>query len=301
MRKFFIGLAFLGVIGIFASCYASANRVVAASLPIVDVDAITLVDGAEAESPAWPVNNPQPLQKSASSLCDAGTSLIYPSPGSPPIVQTWAKADALAGRIATDCTKWLPNNLNLTIALAGSFRYDGSATGLLKRFGKPSSLRGIRYWSTSDKRWQILITDAAAIRGPEGGARTDFTLDELKSGATLYFSQKDNRSSKPMIYSMQIDASMPKKMIIRVTNTSSLYFLAIPILKPGDIQSTYILGQLSPKVWGYLNLLSIGNGWGAPPSGSQKDSWINRAVALYGHFTGVQVEKMPPLVRVGEK
>ncbi len=204
-----------------------------------------------------------------------------------------------AGRIAADCAKWLPDNFSTAVALTGSFRYEGNAASLLKRFGDISSLRGVRYWSIPDKKWQVMITDASALRGPDGGPRPDFTLAELKSGRPLYFVQKDNRSPKPITFLMQIDGQMRKKQVVRISNIRGLKILMIPVLKQGDIQSAYILEQLSPGVWGYFSVLGVRSSFSIF-SGSQKDSWISRAVAIYGHFSGIQPDKMSePVHQVG--
>lgn len=292
MRKLSLGLCCISVIGIFVACYSRTNTVVAAEpVPLVINSTIAFAEGAEAEPPAWPANYSPPSEKSASALCAEGTSFSYPSPGSPPAVQSWTQADMKAGLIAADCAKWLPDDFSTAVALAGSFRYEGNAAGLLKRFGNISSLRGMRYWSITDKKWQVMITDASAIRGPEGEPRRDFTLAELKSGKPLYFVQKDNRSPKPITFLMQIDGETRKKQVVRISNVSSLKILMIPVLKQGDIQSVYILEQLSPRVWGYFSVLGIRSSFSIF-SGSQKDSWINRTVAIYSHFTGIQADKM---------
>ena len=229
--------------------------------------------------------------QTASSFCTKEASLSHLSLNSPPIIQTWTQDDITTGRLVADCAKWFPDNFTLGVTLIGSFQYKGSADSLLTQFGNISSLRGVRYWSVTDKRWEILIPEAAALRGPNGGQRADFTLDELRSGKSLYFTQKDNRSSKSVIYRIQADVYTPKKLVIRMENVSSMYFLMIPVFKPGDIKSAYILEQLSPDVWGYSSLLGIRNSLGVITK-SQKDSWVNRAVAMYGHFTGVQIDKI---------
>ncbi len=235
--------------------------------------------------------------QTASSFCNKGVSpFSYSSPHYLPVVQMWTQSDIVTGHLVADCAKWFPDNFTLGITLGGSFRYKGSADSLLAQFGKISSLRGVSYWSVTDKRWEILIPDATAMHGPDGEQRADFTLDELRSGKNLYFTQKDNRSSKLVVYRMQVDTSNPKRMLIRIANVSSLYFLMMPIFKANDIQLTYILEPLSPQTWGYFNILGVRNNLGITTA-NEKNSWINRAVAMYSHFTGIQIEKITPLVQ----
>lgn len=232
----------------------------------------------------------------ATAFCAPGTPISYPSPDSPPIARAWTKSDIMAGIVAAECAKWLPDNFPLKIALTGSFRHKGNASDLLARFGKISSLRGVQYWSVTDNRWETLVTAAAALNGLNGAQRPDFTPNELKIGNDFYFTQKDNRSSRPVVYRMQIDTHTPKKLVIRISNASSLYFLMIPFLKPGDIKFTYVLEQLSPKTWGYFSLMGLRNNMEITTI-NQNSSWINRAVAMYGHFSGVQIDQEPPLIR----
>ena len=46
----------------------------------------------------------------------------------------------------------------------------------MTRAGAVSTLRTVRYWSTTDKKWRPLFLDAAALAGPAKGAepRGDF-------------------------------------------------------------------------------------------------------------------------------
>jgi hypothetical protein len=68
---------------------------------------------------------------------------------------------------------------------------------LLRRVGAISELAGMRYWSTTHKRWQTLIVDAYASAGPQPiQRRPDFTPAEMKEGKLLYFEQVDNLSGK---------------------------------------------------------------------------------------------------------
>ena len=74
----------------------------------------------------------------------------------------------------------------MLVALAGSFRYDGEIDGLLARIGAISAKKGVRYWSTTEKNWQMLVTDAFALSGPEASLRrADFKPAELAQGPGL--------------------------------------------------------------------------------------------------------------------
>src|ERR1051325_9594239 len=96
-----------------------------------------------------------------------------PQYADPPAVRTWSGVDLPA------CLHW-NGKARLVVALAGRFHHEGDVDALLQRFGAVSSMRGLRYWSVTDKAWRVLITHAASVRG------RDFTPEELKRGEDLY-------------------------------------------------------------------------------------------------------------------
>jgi hypothetical protein len=228
-------------------------------------------------------------------LCASGTRISYPAPGFPPIAGTWSQGDNTAGRVAIDCTRWLQGNFKLNVALAASFDYAGSASNLLRRFGEISRLRGVRYWSIHDGRWETLITEADAVTDLTSERREDFNLDELNRGRDLYFQQSDNRTPGPIVYRMRIENRGSMSLVVRITNVSSVHFLLLSVFKPGDLQSVYVLERLSPGTWSYFNLLGIQNNMSF--AASPANSWINRAFALYRHYTDIPTDQDPPFIR----
>ena len=82
--------------------------------------------------------------------------------GSPPNVRVWASGALGDNWRPPACTGWAPAAGTL-VALAGKFRFEGSADDLLTRMGAISALRGIRYWSVSDNAWRTLIEHASAL------------------------------------------------------------------------------------------------------------------------------------------
>ena len=108
--------------------------------------------------------------------------------------------------------------------------------GLLARFGAIPELRGVQYWSVSDKRWRVLITEAAALNGPDlKRHRSDFTPAEMMSGEALYFAQDDSRSQGEIICRMQVRESSPDRLILEVENVSpAKAFLMTPPFYQAD-------------------------------------------------------------------
>jgi hypothetical protein len=181
-------------------------------------------------------------------------------------------------------------------ALAGTFKFAGTADDLLLRFGALSAWRGIQYWSVTDGRWDTLIADAAALDGSSAARRrADFTLGELKSGANLYFLQQDNRSSNAVTYRMKVEALDANRLIITVENVSAVSVFIFTAYDAGDLKSTYVFERLSPAVWGYYSLSGAREGLAFV--GNHDSSYLNRALAIYRHLAGIPGNQEPPLAQ----
>src|SRR5438067_854863 len=122
--------------------------------------------------------------------CEPDALNSIPAFGDPPNARDWHPRDIATTWSPPACMAWAAQRLTVLTALAGSFAFNGTANGLLIRFGAISAWRGIQYWSVTDRRWDILIADATALDSSDPRSRrVDFTLSELKSGAPLYFAQ----------------------------------------------------------------------------------------------------------------
>ncbi|MEA2781147.1 MAG: hypothetical protein QOK29_2691 [Rhodospirillaceae bacterium] len=228
--------------------------------------------------------------------CGSDRPRPYPAFADSPNARNWR-----AGDIATDwapaaCIGWASQRFTVLTALAGHFRFDGSVDDLLARFGAQSAWDGIMYWSATDGRWETLITDAAALDSSNPQQRrTDFTLPELKSGADLYFLQKDNRSSDAVTYRMRVTAVEPNRLVVTIENVSAVSLFIFTLFDPGDLESTYIFERLAPTDWGYYSL--SGAREGAAVIGNHDASYVNRAAAIYRHLIGIPGDQEPPLAR----
>ena len=101
--------------------------------------------------------------------CAVIGTAAYPSPDSAPAVVTWHGKDLeQVNWLPPSCTGWLAGSPSkLVVTLTASFRFDGPMSVLLARVGSISSLRNIRYWSATDKKWGPLSNDASALIGPK--------------------------------------------------------------------------------------------------------------------------------------
>ncbi len=167
---------------------------------------------------------------------------------------------------------------------------------MLHHIGAISELAGVRYWSTTHKRWQTLITEAHALNDSQSNQRRDdFTTEEMKPGATLYFEQADNLSGKA-VYRMQIAEASPDRIVVNVENVSPLRYFYLTVIPAGETQSIYFLDRESDGVWRFYGIVRIGKNANRMIAGNEASS-INRAVAFYRHLVGIRTDVEPPAAR----
>ncbi len=85
--------------------------------------------------------------------CGSAAAPAYSPPGMPPAIKVWHGDDLeRSGWKPPECSGWVPSSHSkFILAMAGSFRFDGTADELVVRIGAISTLRGVRYWSVTDK------------------------------------------------------------------------------------------------------------------------------------------------------
>ena len=146
----------------------------------------------------------------------------------------------------------------------------------------------------TDKAWHPLVTDAAAVYGPDDRRhRPDFTAAEMRQGHDLYFVQHDGRSTGEVLYRMRVLEKSTARLVVNVENASPIRFLAFTLFGTNDLQTVTFVEQLGPRVWSYYSLSRSKKTASWFASGHQ-ESYVNRAVALYRHFIGVATDEYPP-------
>lgn len=206
-----------------------------------------------------------------------------------PAVQVISGQD-LASWKPPSCLGWAAKDDGVLVALAGRFRSRGTSDDLLKHFGAISTLKDLKYWSVTDGGWRTLITSANALDGPESGhSRSDFSLAEMRSRQDLYFAQQDNRTSEEVVYRMQVKDLAPGKFVVAVENVTPVRSYMLTLFDAGDLQSVHFVEQESPGVFRYYGLAFAGEQL-ASKLGVPEASYVNRALALYGHLTGKPVQ-----------
>ena len=241
---------------------------------------------------ALPYPSVSSAQPGAQPPCGIAAQPPYAPPGAAPALLTWLPPEKW---IPPACTGWRSENAEVGTALAGSFRFDGTTRDLVGRFGAVSTLRGIRYWSVSDRGWKTLVESAAAVEHPDRRTqRQDFSVTEMTSGNVLYFVQRDNRSSGDVLYAMRVREAGPGHLRVDVENASTVKLLFFSLYKPGELQSSFFIDRLSPGIWGFYILSRSLNTPSLMP-GDPGQSSANRAIAFYRHFIGEQTDHDPPI------
>jgi hypothetical protein len=209
----------------------------------------------------------------------------YAPIGEPPNVQVWKKPSWQA----PGCLPWPRERVRLVVALAGSFRHKGDGTSLVSRFGAISSMRGIRYWSVTEAAWRVLVTDAFALEGPEQSRhRPDFKPQEMRPGVELYFAERDNRSGW-VVYRMSVLEAAANRIVITTENASPVRAYGFTLFPPGTLRAAYFAQRRDSDYWAFYGLSVTGEQASGLASMSEA-SYINRATALYQHFTAKRAE-----------
>ena len=213
-------------------------------------------------------------------LCDAQLPAATTGTDGEPVIQSWSSVQW----DPPSCLGWPSGKYRLVVEVAG--RIEGvDDTEIRRRLGAISQLRGTRYWSVTESSWKELITEASALGGPGGEPRADFAPGEIRRDATLFFSQTDNRSSKPVAYSMKVIDATPVRIIVKTANDSPIESMMLTLFPPGSLHAAYVLTRTAPRSWSF-HALSATTGEASGMVMLSKESFVNRAKALFAHLAG---------------
>jgi hypothetical protein len=228
--------------------------------------------------------------------CGAEAVPPYPALDAPATSKLWNRNEFGRDWKPPACTGWKSTGFSTLVTTVARFHYAGNAEDLLRHVGEISSLAGIRYWSTTHQKWQVLIPDAYALTGPDSGRRrANFTPDEMKPGSLLYFDQTDNLTGKG-VFRLHIAEVSQDRIVVDTENVSTLRYLLVPIFHPGDVQSVYFLDREQDNVWRYYSILRTGLNASSLVT-SNDSSAINRAIAVYRRFVGIPTDQEPAAAR----
>jgi hypothetical protein len=220
----------------------------------------------------------------------------YPGLDDPATVKSWSESGLGRDWKPPACTGWTAVGFTTLVTTAARFHHDSGVDGLLRRIGAISELAGVRYWSTTHKRWRTLIVDAYALTALQAGQRRkDFTPDEMKESNDHYFEQVDNLSGRAT-YRMRVVQFSADRLVIDVENVSTMRYLFVPFLHPEEMQSITFLDRESDNVWHFYSIVRTGKSANRLIAGNESSS-VNRAVAFYRHAVGIPTDQEPPAAR----
>lgn len=183
------------------------------------------------------------------------------------------------------CLGWKTGKYRFIAAIAGPIRV-ADAGEFLERLGAISSTIGMRYWSESEDAWRVMIEDAIALSGEDREPRADFTKDEMRAGAPLYFRDKDNRSSRPITYRMQVLKASEDEVVVESANLTPIEVLGFTILPPGSFRLAHVARRAPDGAW-ILYLISTADGRASRLIAVVNESFVNRARAVFAHVAGI--------------
>jgi hypothetical protein len=225
-------------------------------------------------------------------LCPAPGATTYPpygAPGEPPNVAVWRDLDMAPG---AGCEGLFQAPANLAIALAGSFRHDGSLEDLAARIGAISLTKGLRYWSTTDQEWRVLVSEAFALPGPAAEtARPDFTAGEILGGRRLYFAQDDTRSTGLNVYALAATRVGPERLGFEIVNLTPIRLAFLTLFEAQALRSVHFIERAEGELWHYYGLSTVQS----ESVAGHEESFINRAAAFYRFLIGEPPDQAPPL------
>jgi hypothetical protein len=225
--------------------------------------------------------------------CGAPALPAAGAPDAKPAVGVWRNDGGQGVWEPPACTGWAGNGYRMLIAVSGRFRSADGVEPLIGRFAAISHMTAVRYWSVSAERWQPLVTEAYAQSGPQARpARADFSVEELRAGRDLFFSETGSLTSGAVTYRLRVRDASPERLVLTIENVGTMRRLFIPLFEPGELQTVYVLEQEAGEVWRYFQLTRTLPGASALTEGHDA-SYVNRGLALFRHFTGLSDDGAP--------
>lgn len=224
---------------------------------------------------AWAAPGPVPP-------CAGDPIPAYPPLGTAPAIAVWRGEDLVGVRLPA-CARLALGHAAVLVAVAGRFSAP-SLDAILSRLGAISAMAKVDYWSVSDRRYERLFANAAAVTGPDGKQRRpDFTSAEIRRSQALYFVETDNRTESQVVYRLRFQETVADNALITIDNVSSVTWLALPLLGPGDLRLVYDLRR-GKTGWDFYGLSLVAPDFSLLSLFISSESYINRALALYRFF-----------------
>ena len=241
---------------------------------------------------AGPLGGAASVASAERSMCGNAPPPAYPAFDKPALVDSWLRDGHLDGA-APDCNGLRSRDVELLVRVTARFHAALDGVAMLGRLGAVSALKGMPYWSYTDKKRQLLVSESYAVDNPVSmKARADFSAAELRSGALLFFAQSDNRATTLTPYSLQLLSHSPDRLVLRVENVADLRYMGLKVVAAHELQWVVALEPLANGHWGYRSLLGIGR-LGIGRAEQHRLSNLARSVAMFDHLAGRQTDIEP--------
>ncbi|MBP6902011.1 MAG: hypothetical protein KBC73_18080 [Burkholderiaceae bacterium] len=228
----------------------------------------------------------------ATPQCGSAPPPAFPPVDRPPLLQCWIDADRQDGP-RPDCSLLRQTDHGLLIRLTASAVLPGGLDEQLARFGAVSQLKGLPYWSYTDRKRQVLIRDSYAVETPGSTTpRPDYTLADLQRGRDLFFVHSDNRSSALVPYAIRLVHQDADRVHLRIENHGDIRFMGLSVVAPGEMQWGVMLERLGGTRYGYRSLLGLKKlRYGT--ADKHRLSNLARVVAMFDLWSGRQTDIEP--------
>jgi hypothetical protein len=241
---------------------------------------------------AGPLGGVLPAGATELSMCGSTPHPAYPAHDKPALVHSWLRGGHQDGALP-DCNGLRNREVELLVRVTARLTSTQDAAAMLARLGAVSSLKGMAYWSYTEKKRQMLVRESFAVDQPGSmKPRADFTTAELRSGSVLYFAQSDNRAATLVPYSLQLLSAGPERLVLRVENVGDLRYMGFKVIGAHDMQWVMALEPLGNGHWGYRSLLGLCH-LGLGGAEQHRLSNLARSVAMFDHLAGRQTDIEP--------
>jgi hypothetical protein len=207
-------------------------------------------------------------------------------------ITSWTLSQLPAEWGLQSCIGWDPQRFSSYAGVAGKIHAAG-IDEVLARLGAISAYKGMRYWSVTDRKVETLVTEAFAVADAASkNGRPDFAMAEMLTGQELYFMERDNRSSQPVLYRMTILERRADRLVVDIANASKVRLFLLTLFEPGDVRTALFVSRADDGTWnGYA--LSGFHPRSIAGLLDNRQSHANRLIALYGHVAGSDENELP--------
>jgi hypothetical protein len=226
--------------------------------------------------------------------CDGSPIPSYSAVGSDPSIAVW-KANDLKDWKPPSCLAWSGASFS-AVALAAEFRFAGSMDALLARFGALGSYPSIKYWSTSRKQWQPLVTSAEVVAGTSGPSiKASFDASDFVVGKDNFYSETSQHSART-VYRLRVLARTADHVAIASENVTPIRAFGLTIFEPAALQSASYFDKRGHDQWRFYSIVRNTSGTSRLASGHEA-SYLNRFLAMFRYMAGIPTDTEPPIAK----